>query len=406
MSDHAAGTAAVVTLQEIAPSVHRLNLGRGVTETNVYVVDSGASWVLVDAGWPQHAPQVVTAAEALFGPRAAPSGIVLTHVHPDHSGAALDLVRRWDVPVYLHPDEVPFARGGYDPQHAHPLDRWVVGPLLRLLPPERVERARARSSLEDVAVAFDPDAPVPGMPDWRCVPTPGHTAGHAAYLRPSDGVLLSGDALLSIDTNSPVGLLAGRQGVYPPPRITTWDWSLALASVQQLLALDPTVLAGGHGPPVRAPSHVPRGAVVSEARIAAPPSVVFDYLTDLTREPEWNEQLLAVEPLTDQPLRAGSRFRVRFGRGVGDATIEYLELQRPSRWRTRSTSHLLDVDFVGAVTPASGGSHVRLVTELQPHGALRVAAPLLEATMRRSWSRHLATIRTTLEAEHGSDGLR
>jgi glyoxylase-like metal-dependent hydrolase (beta-lactamase superfamily II) len=393
-----------MAVEEVVSGVHRLPLGRGLTETNVYLVESGASWTLVDTGWPQHAREVLAAAEGLFGTRAAPSGIVLTHLHPDHSGAAPELVRRWDVPVYLHPDEVPFAGGGYDPEHAHPLDRWVVGPLLRLLPRQRVERARARSSLETVAVAYDPNEPLPGLPDWKCVPTPGHTPGHAAYQRPADGVLLTGDALLSIDTNSPVGLLTGRQGVHPPPRITTWDWPLALASLQHLLALNPSVVAGGHGPPLAAPAQVPSGAIVSQAHIAVPPDLVFDYLTDLTREPEWNEQLLAVQPLDNGNPRAGSRFRVRFGRGVGDALIEYLEVQRPSRWRTRSTSPRLDVDFTGTITPVSGGSCVRLVTVLRPKGGLRVVTPLLEATMRRSWTHHLATVQTTLEAQHGTRG--
>jgi glyoxylase-like metal-dependent hydrolase (beta-lactamase superfamily II) len=386
-----------MAVEAVGPGVHRLPLGRGLTETNVYLVESGGSWTLIDAGWPQHAGQIVAAAEGLFGPGAGPSGIVLTHLHPDHSGGAPELVRRWDVPVYLHPDEVPFALGGYDPEHAHPLDRWVVAPVLRLLPRERVERARARSSLEGVAVGYDPDEPLPGLPNWRCVPTPGHTPGHAAYHRPADGVLLTGDALLSIDTNSPLGLLAGRQGVHPPPRVTTWDWPLALASAQHLLALDPSVVAGGHGPPLDKPALAPSGAILSHARIAAPPEVVFDYLTDLTREPEWNEQMRAVEPLDDLPVRAGSRFQVRFGRGVGDALIEYLEVQRPSRWRSRSTSARLDVEFTATITPVGGGSRVHLTTVLHPRGALRLATPLLEATMRRSWTHHLAIVRTILE---------
>jgi glyoxylase-like metal-dependent hydrolase (beta-lactamase superfamily II) len=231
----------------VAPGVHRLRLGRGLTEVNVYLVESETSWVLVDTGWTHQAGAVHETARALFGAQ-APVAILLTHVHPDHSGAAPTLVREWGVPVYAHPTEVPFARGGYDPEYAHPLDRWVVGPLLRLIPAERVEQARQRASLEDVTIGYDPQAPLPHLPEWRCVPSPGHTPGHAAYYRDDDGVLLCGDAVLTVDTNNPLNLLTRRWGLYLPPRISSWDWAQSKASLRRLAALDPRVVASGHGP--------------------------------------------------------------------------------------------------------------------------------------------------------------
>lgn len=137
--------------------------------------------------------------------------------------------------------------------------------------------------------------------------------------------------------------------------------------------------------------------VANNAFIRQDPEPVFACLTDLNREREWNEQLRAVEALTDGPLRAGSRYRVRFGRGVGDSVITYEQLERPRRWRTRSTSRMLDVRFTGSVTPMAGGSQVDLHTTLLPRGPLRLVRPLLARTMRKSWDQHLATITATLE---------
>jgi uncharacterized protein YndB with AHSA1/START domain len=51
--------------------------------------------------------------------------------------------------------------------------------------------------------------------------------------------------------------------------------------------------------------------------IAAPAEQVFDYVTDVRREPEWNPQLREPEKLTPEPVGAGTRYRVRFGRGNG-----------------------------------------------------------------------------------------
>jgi hypothetical protein len=83
---------------------------------------------------------------------------------------------------------------------AGPLDRWVVLPFLMAMGRRRREAILARSSLGDAAHAFEPAGEVPGLPGWRCIPTPGHTPGHAAFLRPSDGVLVSGDALVTLSS--------------------------------------------------------------------------------------------------------------------------------------------------------------------------------------------------------------
>ena len=130
---------------------------------------------------------IEAAAESVFGAGTRPAAIVLTHIHPDHSGSALELARLWALPVYVHPAELVLARGGYLPEYGNPLDRWLVAPLLRLMPRRAVEASRSRSSLEGTARAFDPAAGVPGLPDWQAVPVPGHTPGHVAFPRQGPG---------------------------------------------------------------------------------------------------------------------------------------------------------------------------------------------------------------------------
>ena len=96
-----------------------------------------------------------------------------------------------------------------------------------------------------MAHPFDPDA---GYRVFRlgAVPTPGHTP-HAAFFRGSDRVLISGDALVSVDLNSPWGLLLGTKSVFGPPWYTTWNRRMAVDSVAFLAELEPLVLGGGHG---------------------------------------------------------------------------------------------------------------------------------------------------------------
>jgi deazaflavin-dependent oxidoreductase (nitroreductase family) len=227
-----------------------VTLGRGAAASNVYLIGSDSAWTLVDAGWASSAEAIKTAAAAVFGPGAHPAAILLTHIHPDHSGAADLLARSWQVPVYVHPAELPMAAGRYLPQYAMPLDRWLVAPLLCLLPARTRQRIEAANSITDVVHPLPPTGGVPGLPDWQWVPTPGHTPGHVAYLRRHDGVLLAGDAALTVDLNSLGGVLLGRQRAAGPPRYTTWDWPAATRSVAALADLEPRVLAPGHGRPL------------------------------------------------------------------------------------------------------------------------------------------------------------
>jgi glyoxylase-like metal-dependent hydrolase (beta-lactamase superfamily II) len=238
---------------EIAPGVYCLHTGRGISEANVYLVRSGPAWVLIDAAWPRRGRLIKSAAESLFGTGTRPAAILLTHIHPDHSGSALELARIWDLPLRVHPGELAMASGRYLPEYGNPLDRWLVAPLLRLLPRRMVEAGLSRSSLEGTARAFDPGAGVPGLPEWQCIPTPGHTPGHVAFFRSSDRVLITGDAVLTVNLNSAGDFLAGKHRVSGPPYISTWNWPAAKQSVAVLAGLEPSVLAGGHGCPMSGP---------------------------------------------------------------------------------------------------------------------------------------------------------
>jgi glyoxylase-like metal-dependent hydrolase (beta-lactamase superfamily II) len=240
---------AVPVPEEIAPGLHVLTLGRHAFASNVYFVRSGGTWVLVDAGWASSAEAIRSAAGSVFG-SATPAAVLLTHIHPDHSGSSGALARSWNVPVYVHPGELPMAPGKYLPQFSMPLDRWVVVPVMRLLPAQTRTRVEDAGSITDVVRALDPSAGIPGLPDWECVPTPGHTPGHVAYFRRGDGVLISGDAVLTVDLNSVGGVLLGRPRVAGPPRYTTWDWRAAQRSMAVLAGLQPRVLAPGHGRPL------------------------------------------------------------------------------------------------------------------------------------------------------------
>ncbi|MBN1320209.1 MAG: MBL fold metallo-hydrolase [Thermoleophilia bacterium] len=238
--------------QEIAPGVHCLEVGKGIMRSNVYFVCSGPSWSLIDVGSEDCGPVIREAAETLFGEGTQPAAILLTHDHPDHAGAALTLARLWDLPIYVHPDEMPIVHGNMATfkKYANPLDRWLVLPIMRMMGKRRAQEIIDQSSFKEAARALDPDADLPGLADWEFIPTPGHTPGHIAFFRQRDRVLISGDALVTLNLNSPLSLLRSRPRVAAGPWYTTWDRQAAMRSVAALASLEPRVLAGGHGAPM------------------------------------------------------------------------------------------------------------------------------------------------------------
>ncbi len=123
------------TLEEtVATGVYCLVTGKR-RDSNIYFVQSGGTWVLVDTGWQGRAELIKSAAETLFGVGANPRAIVLTHVHPDHAGSASELAHVWGVTVYVHPDELPLPPSGriigaLAPVERHPYARphpWPPG---------------------------------------------------------------------------------------------------------------------------------------------------------------------------------------------------------------------------------------------------------------------------------------
>ena len=249
-----AGAAAAIVPTEIAPDVFCVGPW-GRTQTNVYLLRAGASWVLVDTGWEQDAERIRSAVRLVLGPETAPSAILLTHVHPDHAGSARVLATAWGCRVLAHPAEIPIATGDFAAmaRYAGPMDHWLILPVMRALGRRRREAILEAGSLGGSVRPLEPDGSIPGVDGWRWAHTPGHTPGHVAFVRALDRVVISGDALLTLRVNAAAGLLWGSQGLSAPPWYTTWDRQEARASIRAIATLEPSVLAGGHGHPLTGP---------------------------------------------------------------------------------------------------------------------------------------------------------
>jgi glyoxylase-like metal-dependent hydrolase (beta-lactamase superfamily II) len=216
------------------------------------------NWVLIDAGLPGMAGRITRAAERRFGERNAPTAIVLTHGHVDHVGALEELAAQWDVPVYAHDLELPFLNGTL----AYPPPDSSIADGLRSL----TSRFFSRGAV-DVSPwlrTLPADGAVPGMPGWRWLHTPGHTAGHVSLWRPDDKTLIAGDAFITTKQESAYAVAMQPPELHGPPVYFAPDWENAGESVRRLSALAPELVLTGHGRPLQ--GHRMREALAALAR--------------------------------------------------------------------------------------------------------------------------------------------
>ena len=166
--------------------------------------------------------------------------VVVTHMHPDHVGAAA-LVG------------APVAQGALDYAQCERVwgsDDWPERIrdwfVLHGVPEPLAERERARDEEARSVIRFaaGPELLREGdeVEGWRVLELPGHADGHIALLR--DGVLVAGDHLLP--TISPA------VGLYPDARPDPLgDY---LTSLERTIELAPSVVLPGHGEPVEDPA--------------------------------------------------------------------------------------------------------------------------------------------------------
>lgn len=229
----------------VAPDV----VGMRILIANLYFIgepNSSENWILVDAGVGPCANAIERAADERFGAGARPKAIVLTHGHFDHVGGLKELAERWNVPVYAHELELPFLTGRSD---YPPPDPGVGGGAMAWLSFLYPRRA---IDLGDRVQALPADGSIPFLSGWRAVHTPGHTPGHVALFREADRVLIAGDAIITTKQESMFSAVTqSPQTVQSPPAYFTIDWTEARESVQKIAALRPSIVATGHGIPMR-----------------------------------------------------------------------------------------------------------------------------------------------------------
>ncbi|PFA62999.1 MBL fold metallo-hydrolase [Bacillus sp. AFS015802] len=199
-------------------------------------------WVLIDCGMPHSKEQIMEAAEERLGHSGKPQAILLTHGHFDHVGSLEPLLEEWDVPVYAHQLEIPYLNGKEDYPKGNPsADGGLVSELSPLYPHHGID-------VSTWLQVLPAEGEVPFMKGWKWIHTPGHTPGHISFYRDTDGLLIAGDAFVTVKQESLYKVMLQKKEISGPPRYFTSDWEAAKGSVTALSDLQPSMAITGHGP--------------------------------------------------------------------------------------------------------------------------------------------------------------
>jgi glyoxylase-like metal-dependent hydrolase (beta-lactamase superfamily II) len=254
--DGPAAGAPAAKSREVAPGVFELflPLPSRPTIVNVYLLDCGGEWALLDTG------VALAASREAFGAALGDLGVdprsirhlVGTHHHPDHFGASEALRAETGAVVHLHAAELerieyvlqapPDDMVHHSRRHGMPIPPGVT----EAPKPSDVWAATFRPALAIDRFLADGDVLALGKRRLQVVWTPGHTPGHCCLLDLDARLLFVGDHLLP--------KITPHVGVYATgPTNPLGDF---VASQHKVAALDDVrLVCPAHGPVYRDHRH-------------------------------------------------------------------------------------------------------------------------------------------------------
>ena len=125
--------------------------------------------------------------------------------------------------------------------------------------------------------------------------------------------------------------------------------------------------------------------IVSSVEIARPPDEVFTYVTDPSRFPEWQHDVVSVRIEGDGRPGVGSRFTTtrRIGGVERTMTQEITEVSPPRSWVVHGVDGPIRPNASVTVEPLDDGarSRVTFALDFEGHG---IGKPLLPAVRRQT----------------------
>lgn len=241
---------------EIAPGVLwlRMPLTFQLNHINLWLLDDGAGWAVVDTGIGDRATQALW--EQVIGKvfRGKPvTRVIVTHLHPDHVGNAGWLCERYDAPLLMTRTDYLMCRMLVTDTGKDAPEEGLQFYKAAGFPEEELKRYRTRFGGFGWGVFRLPQAYQRlqegdrlqiGGRDWQIVIGRGHAPEHACLWSAESGLIISGDQILP--------RISSNVSVFPtePDSNPLQEWLDSCARLRDLLP-DETLVLPAHGLPFR-----------------------------------------------------------------------------------------------------------------------------------------------------------
>jgi uncharacterized protein YndB with AHSA1/START domain len=129
-----------------------------------------------------------------------------------------------------------------------------------------------------------------------------------------------------------------------------------------------------------------------------PVEQVFAFLADTGKVSTWQSNLIELEPLTEGPLRLGSRFREirRLGRRDSEIQGQVTAFEPNKRLETKTTTKP-EVTVSYSFEPENGGTRLRYRFILLSTGMMRLLEPLVARSIKKESESDFETLKRILE---------
>ena len=239
-----------LALSEVAAGVFELRLPIPFEDglVNVFLFPDGAEADLLDCGMnTQESLDLIRGALAQLGAKRL-RRLVVTHIHPDHYGAAGTLAGGPGLAdLYIHRLEVPLVHPRYVEleQLVEEVKKYL---LVNGVPADEAEvLSNSQRALSQVVKTAEPSVQLDGAETiemgrrtLRIEWTPGHSPGHICLFEASDGLLFAGDHILP-DLSPNIGL---------HPQSTPDPLHEYLDGLRRMANLEPRRVLPAHGRPL------------------------------------------------------------------------------------------------------------------------------------------------------------
>ncbi|KAG0056967.1 hypothetical protein BGZ83_002574 [Gryganskiella cystojenkinii] len=151
--------------------------------------DGGHEWLMVDAGVPHHAQQIVkTVEEVLKHPKDTLKYLCITHAHMDHTGASMVLLERYpECKVVSHVEEKTFLCDGKSFKSCVG-DTWIFNIMKHLMASSKIRIPEEKMVLLREGEQWE----YSGL--FEIIETRGHTPGSISFLHVPTRSMMIGDA--------------------------------------------------------------------------------------------------------------------------------------------------------------------------------------------------------------------